>query len=191
MQCTCVEAFAFVMFLHSFIQVFPLICYPSVYTNIVYTLYKRRRRTYSILEGRESKMHRFSQYYEAKRVWHTLSVVFFNQSIKARPAVLRRDNSNSVGRPVSPHYLKMASWHLVNKMPSIQTIFLTGSLWLRMCVIEIVRQTEKAFWVLRCINLSFIIISGSVTCHNKTLCDSQTPTVSNADRENWSYEKQR
>lgn len=34
------------------------------------------------------------------------------------------------------------------------------------------------------------MISGSVTCHNQTLCDSLTPTVSNADRENWSYEKQ-
>ncbi len=29
MQCTCVEASTFVMFLHSFIQIFPLICHPS------------------------------------------------------------------------------------------------------------------------------------------------------------------
>ena len=30
MQCTCEEVFAFIMFLHSFIQIFPLICHPSV-----------------------------------------------------------------------------------------------------------------------------------------------------------------
>lgn len=103
-----------------------------------------------------------------KPVWHTPSLVFSNQSIKLAPLC----SSDSVGRTV-----RLYGSDIWTKCLPFRSE--------RMCAIMILSQTERAFSILLCRILSFIIICGSIH-----LRDLQIPTVSNADGENWSYEKE-